>query len=266
MSWTFSVAACRYDGALVRTTSYVVAGDAHGAWTVGGADARGLTETAMRTFRELGKDDAIVEAGRVNGDDYLMVVRRGAVLQVPQNERGWSTSPDAPIVLGPSAALALAEEWSLSPTSIESAVLTLGKANTSPYPPHRSPIGNAPLHAIATDPFRWSRPFAALDADRNAVLSLTASRTIAPPREIAFIESLIPLVAGGDAMEWLASVSGRIVTRIRASVALLIGSVTDATGQPAPALIDDPVAGEHYGYAPPLATRLALRDLVERAA
>jgi hypothetical protein len=264
MSWTFSVAACRYDGTLARTTSYVVAGDAHGARTVGEADARGLAETAMRTFRDLSDDDAIVEAGRVDGDDYLIVLRRGALLQVPQSEHSWSTSPDAPIVLGPSAALALAEEWSLSP--IESAVLTLGNADTSPYPPHRSPIGSGPLHAVATDPLRWSRPFAALDADRNAVLSLTASRTIAPPGEIAFIESLVPLAAGGDAMEWLASISGRIVTRIRASVALLIGSVVGATGQPAPALIDDPVAGEHYGYAPPLATRLALRDLMERVA
>ena len=266
MNWTFSVAACRYDGTIPRMTSYVVAGGADGARTVGEADAHGLREIAMRTFRELGKDGAIVEAGRVNGEDYLVVLRRGAVLQVPPSELGWSTSPGAPVILGPSAALALAEEWSLSPTPIESPVLTLGRTDISAYPPHRSPLGNRPLHALATDPFRWSRPFAALDADRNAVLTLTSSRIVEPPREVAFIESLVPLVAGGDAMEWLASISGRIVTRIRASVTLLIRSVSGAAGEPAPALIDDPVAGEHYGYAPPLATSLVLRDLVESAA
>lgn len=275
MTWTFSVAACRYDGAVVRTTSYRLEGDAENARAFFEADTSGLAETATSTFRGLGRSDVIVEMGRVDAEPYVLVLRRGAVLALareitplPLDEHAWSEhawSLDAPLMLGPSAALAVAEEWSLSTTSILSTVLSLGNADRSPYPPHRSPLGAAPLHAIATDPFRWSRPFAALDADRNAVLTLSSSRRVDASRNFTLIESLVPLVANGNAMEWLASISGGTAMRIRAPLPLLIGSITGATGEPAPALVDDPVAGERYGYAPPLATALTLRDVLESA-
>ncbi|HET8799371.1 MAG TPA: hypothetical protein VFO89_16905 [Thermoanaerobaculia bacterium] len=264
MNWTFSVAACRYDGTTARTTSYVVEGDAYNARTAGEADARGLEKRATHAFRELGKSDAIVEAGRVNSEEYLLVLRRGAVLH--HDESSWSAAPGAPVVLGPSAALALAEEWNLSGEQAIPPFLSLNTAAASPYLPHRSPLGGAPLRAIAAEPFRWSRPFAALDADRNAVLALSASRMADAPRALAFVESLVPLVAGGNTMEWLASISGQVVTRIRISVATLLAAVTGALGEPEPGLIDDPVAGERYGYAPPLATSLTLRELMENAA
>lgn len=263
MNWTFSVAACRYDGVRLSTTSYVLEGDAEHVRAIAADDATGLAATATATYRRIAVPDTIVEAGRVDGEPYLLVLHHG-VVSFDRFEKRNPRPPevDAPLLLGPSATLAVAEEWSLSPC-VASSLLSLGTATASPYPPHRSPLGAAPLHAIAAEPFRWSRPFAALDADRNAVLALTCTRNVQAPHAVTTVESLVPLVANGDAMEWLATLSDGTATRIHASLPSLLGAIAGATGAVAPALIDDPVAGERYGYAPPLLTTLTLAEVTE---
>jgi hypothetical protein len=266
MNWTFSVAACRYDGVRLSTTSYVLEGDAEQVRTISAGDATGLAAMATTTYRRIAVSDAIVEAGRVDGEPYLLVLRHGSVSFDGLDGNGRRPiAIGAPLLLGPSASLAVAEEWSLSPARPGSTRLSLGSAAKSPYPPHRSPLGAAPLHAIAAEPFRWSRPFAALDADRNAVLAVTCPHSVAAPDETTTIESLVPLVANGSAMEWLATLSDGTVARIRASLPLLLSSIAGATSAPVPGLIDDPVAGERYGYAPSLLTTLTLADVMEDA-
>jgi hypothetical protein len=271
MSWTFAVATCRCIGDRMTTTSYIVEGDAHGARCVSAPDAPELMERAQETQRAVAIDDAVVEAGIVNDEVYVLVLRRGEVLALGPSltetvvDAGPMTpTPSATVVFGPSAVLAIADEWAQSPARRHPSMLSLRTDGQSPYPPHRSPIGTAPLQALATAPARWSRPFAAVDEDCRRPLFVSAHDGVRRPSVTVTIAALSPLLATDDVIQWHAILAAGGEVRFRAGVSELVGAIVGFVGDLAPAVIDDPVSGERFGCAQPLMTSLCMRDLTKR--
>jgi hypothetical protein len=301
--WRLGVNLARRSAGKLTSLAYSIARDGETMSIDAPEDARGLPpppDVAGALLVETGVvwSDA---AGVQSASSYVLIVRRGSVatflvqrgalsLDVPRldAEANGDARPPAgvPVVFGPSAALTLAEESLLRDDIERNARFAVTESLVSPYPPHVLPGGwdhehppatldpGARLDALLLRTASWARPFAALDADHFASLRLRCAVHGAMPRRALYVDSMIPLTGGSQTIEWEAAVSiveeGRMreVTRpVRffASVALLAGSIRAAAGGRSIGVVRDPIAGDHFGLAPPLLSSLRAGELLEVA-
>lgn len=209
----------------------------------------------------------------------------GALFAMPEypDTVGWLDVPETvPLVIGPSAALALvdftldglpgtAHRW---PFPSE---LRLEDTGRSPYPPqHRDdppplPIGPDMRTSAAQEDAtflllqrseRWQRPINALYNVRQRNLAIAWSGPTSEPATAAVIDTLTaesePTLASSAwlATWYLRDPAGDRWGRERLALAMrgpdVLHAVTVAVGHSRPACICDPIEGEAYGIAPPL--------------
>lgn len=250
-------------------------------------------------------------------EEYRLVKWRGTVAELgmastPPRPLPWSASLaaaeldlDAPLLLGPSAVLALfAFCLEVSAVAVEApplaaaAGLRLVDTARSPYPPQHHPfdeVGGAaheevlfdggwrarsekagddvdPLFLLATRPERALRPLAAAMHFNRRNLALDCAARVEAPGSAVIVDSwrvrvgprrgAVPFEAELSrraASSELAAVAGTVMLRLDPFA--VVAALTGAPGPAAAAVDEDPIEGDSFGWAPPLATALTLRDL-----
>lgn len=286
-AWRQCVSLVRHSGVLTERLDYQVEFDGRDI-CISEFDCRhppdGRPRNAGCTVFETGTVTSTID-GRTTGRPYVLAVDANGALRETAAASTMRRPDDAPVVFGPSAVLTLAEEWLAAGGTADGSPLQIGESLVSPYPPHavpgaadaEVPLGtlddSARLEALLMQPAAWSRPLAALDADRFASLRVSCRASARMPATALLVDSIVPLTANPAAMEWQATLSvtagGRVralapPVRIVSAVEALVGTIVAAAGPKTAGVVRDPVAGDHYGRAAPLLTSLLGRDLAER--
>ena len=240
---------------------------------------------------------------------YTLAACRGMVLAL-EKSLGVSTSSPwkrtvshdqgaraLPLVLGPSAALAVLAHWIEFSTSPHRELPANGKTKLrfaesyqSPYPPHtalglglgKKYSGSADLKKKAASfeavkPLLvrqdlWSRPLSALFHDGLRHWTMSCDDQVSWPPHAVILDALAPLECGSQVIDWEAVYSlrgedghmagvGKPV-RVRFEPRTLIGRVRGSIGQMMPGYVDDPIAGKQYGLATPLACDVLLSEIL----
>lgn len=219
---------------------------------------------------------------------YLMASCRGVLIALGElDELRWRSQwrrlldfhhveSGLPVMLGPSAALAAALhvlEVGESEEVIAAlpAALSIETDKRSPYPPHMVPpeLRELPFDPVLLHLQACSRPFAALSNDGFPTAALRCAAACAAPSRALVLESMLPLRGGSGPIEWEVQCSvvdgdgaalSRRARRVILDAAAALGSA-QAAGATQPAMAEDAVWGETYGWAPPLMTDLRTGDL-----
>jgi hypothetical protein len=278
-------------------------------------DPRTMADAACRAWRRWTSilpdercSQTVTEVGLVRDEGhtqtYSLAQANGSILSeepaqvLPRrtDTLAWPVGlPDAPLVLGPSATLALSDfilDGIAGPLDGDTwpfaARLRVEDTPHSPYPPqHRDGpavrVGPATLAADEQDPAfmllqrteRWQRPVGALYniARRNLAIGWDGD-TARQPGTMIVIDTLTaetePTLATSrwlgtwylDAHDGRRWGQGRLALMIDTSRVLRTGAV--AIGPPRPACICDPIEGEIYGFAPLVAishTNVSIRPV-----
>ncbi len=180
--------------------------------------------------------------------------------------------------------------------------LTVVDTAASPYPPQHHPFagdgaaspdrplieegrwrdreqhageGVDPLFVLLTRPDRALRPLAAATHFNRRNLAVRCARTAPLPATAVLVDSWrVRVGPRSGAVPFHAELSRLGAEGERLAVTATVGlrvdpwevlaQVLGACGPAAPALDADPIEGDSYGLAPPLATGLTLADLLER--
>ena len=217
---------------------------------------------------------------------YLLAVAGGRLVHLapaarPAPASPWSgelhansLSPDLPVLLGPSAVLALVELLLEAGEPVPPPLRAV-RGTGSPYPPHDAAsgpdAGDSPFPELMARPDLWGTPFGALPVDELGTLAIAGPAPAAPPDAAVVVDSLLPLTGDVRSGAWEASLTavlgGVAMAVFPAEVVLridpagLLASVEGTSGAPEPALRREPFRGDRFGTAPPLATRTRLGAL-----
>lgn len=261
---------------------------------LGGASL--LIETGTVTV-EAGLDATLLERRRrpyylVRDGDHVLHLRDGSR---PPAALPWSWAapvdavrPEDPVVLGPTALLALvAARQEADPTERGD---TEPAAAPSPYPPHDAALPPLPGHLAAAlagtdlagvaellaDPALWHVPQATFTTALRPRPRTGRLRRGPAPRRALVLDSLVRRGRHADGrLEWSGGFSlrdgsggtgrGTVPLLVRGDPAELLRRTVHACGAERPALARDPIGRATYTLAPPVTTSLRADEVIVRA-
>lgn len=247
-----------------------------------------------QTIREQGQTEA------TESITYALAMFRGLVLSLARGVRlgriptEWGQADVTrvrhalPVVFGPSAMLSLAAACLHHAIRVR---LPLGKrspdairlstAHTSPYPPHRLPLGrsraciggtSSHLSHLLLRADSWTRPLAALSETEGKPIYVRSVRRAPWPRQALVVDRMTPLSGEAGRLEWEGQVSvrdasGRVTLGTRpihfcAGLHELARRCSAAAGRRRCASMWDPFGCECFGVAPPVLTAIQADSLL----